>query len=75
MSELETIIKQIKAKPKCKVGLWFDRQDPKLIITINNALEDNTKHIVYKALVKMGLDVCNSSFYRHINQECSCISH
>jgi hypothetical protein len=72
MSELETIIAEIKAKPKCKVGTWLEKQDPKLNNTINNALEDNTKFIVYKALVKMGLDVCSSSFYRHINRECSC---
>jgi hypothetical protein len=74
MSELETILNQLKTKPNCKVGNWFDRQDPKLATTINNALEHSTRHLIYKALVKMGMDVSSSSFYRHINQECSCTS-
>jgi hypothetical protein len=74
MSELETILTQLKSKRKCKTGLWFDRQDPKLAITTNNALEHSSRHMIYKALVKMGLDVSNSSFYRHINEECQCNS-
>jgi hypothetical protein len=74
MSELETILKQMKTKSKCKTGQWFDKQDPKLAITTNNALEHSTRHMIYKALGKMGLDVSSSSFYRHINQECQCNS-
>ena len=74
MNELETILNQLKSKPKCKTGQWFDRQDDKLAATINNALEHSSRHLIYKALVKMGMDVSSSSFYRHINKECQCIS-
>lgn len=72
MSELETILNTLKVRNKCKVGLWLDKQPDNFEATLNAAVEGNNKFIVYRACSKMGMTVANSTFYRHLNKECTC---
>ena len=68
----EEVLETLKAPKPCKVGKWLHQQDTKYQITIGNALDNNPAHLVYRALVKSGLDAGLSAFYRHAKGECSC---
>lgn len=65
-------LETLKAQKPCKVGKWLSQQDTKYQVTIANALDSNPIHLVYRALVKSGLDAGSSAFYRHTKGECSC---
>lgn len=68
----EETLEALKQPKPCKIGKWLYSQDTKYQTTIANALDANTPHMVYRALVKSGLQAGSSAFYRHVKGECSC---